>query len=107
MHITMDIDSIISDLFTSPKRVNDIHEFSDQPGIYAFFYQGKSTVVNSITLKSNSLAYIGKTESSQRSRDANTHFKSGKTSSSTVRKSFGAILREELVLTPIPRNDSN
>jgi hypothetical protein len=52
------------------------------------------------------IIYTGKTESSQQSRDADTHFASGKTGSSTLRRSFGSMLREELSLSPIPRSEA-
>lgn len=48
--------------------------------------------------------YIGKAEESLVSRDLKTHFSSGKTGSSTVRRSFAALLRETLNLGTIPRN---
>ena len=82
------------------------NEFSPNPGIYAVGYTGDNfpfptgeNVVNN-----GDIIYIGKTEKSQKSRDAQTHFKSGKTGSSTLRRSLGAILREDLGLQPIPRS---
>jgi len=102
----MEIKDIIADLILSPKLYKDIKQFSDSPGIYAFFYEANSSVT-SFPCKDRQLVYIGKTESSQRKRDANTHFKSGKTGSSTFRKSVGSILMYELNLNPIPRNDSD
>ena len=53
------------------------------------------------------IIYIGKTESSQEKRDMKTHFTSGKTGSSTVRRSIGSILCEKENLKLIPRNDSD
>jgi hypothetical protein len=57
------------------------NEFSPNPGIYAVGYTGDNfpfptgeNVVNN-----GDIIYIGKTEKSQKSRDAQTHFKSGKT----------------------------
>jgi hypothetical protein len=37
-------------------------------------------------------------------RDLDTHFGSGRTGSSTVRRSFAALLRAELSLSAVPRN---
>jgi hypothetical protein len=53
--------------------------------------------------------YIGKSESSLRGREVNTHFDAGqgtasKTGSSTVRRSFAALLAPSLGLRAIPRN---
>ena len=48
--------------------------------------------------------YVGKAEKSLVSRDLKTHFSSGQTGSSTLRRSFAALLRESLDLHAIPRN---
>ena len=89
------------------KPFKKITEFSDSPGIYAFFFYGNNFPLPGYTPKNGEIIYIGKTESSQKKRDADTHFTTGKTGSSTVRKSFGSLLREELTLTPIPRGEKD
>lgn len=48
--------------------------------------------------------YVGKSESSLADRDVRTHFGNGRTGSSTVRRSFAALLADELDLTAQPRN---
>jgi hypothetical protein len=48
--------------------------------------------------------YVGKAESSLISRDLDTHFSSGRTGSSTVRRSLAALLRDPLGLDAQPRN---
>jgi hypothetical protein len=48
--------------------------------------------------------YVGKAEDSLVTRDLSTHFGNGRTGSSTVRRSFAALLREPLRLAAIPRN---
>jgi hypothetical protein len=98
---------ILSVLTSSPTAFPQIRDFSDKPGIYAFFYLGDSQVVSDIPFEDQAVLYIGKTESSQRSRDANTHFSDGKTGSSTVRRSLGAIFISKLELNPIPRNSTD
>lgn len=97
---------IIEYLYKEPKLYKDVKVFSTKPGIYAFFYLAK-TENEMFPFEPGELIYIGKTESSQKKRDANTHFKSGKTGSSTFRKSIGSILINELNLVPIPRNSSD
>jgi hypothetical protein len=47
---------------------------------------------------------VGKAEDSFISRDLRTHFASGKTGQSTVRRSFAALLRDPLELRGVPRN---
>jgi hypothetical protein len=48
--------------------------------------------------------YVGKAERSLVSRDLKTHFRTGMTGSSTVRRSFAALLRDVLDLHTVPRN---
>lgn len=81
--------------------------FSKFPGIYAFFYIGNGFPLLGNSVSKHQIIYIGKTESSQEKRDAKTHFTTGKTGSSTVRKSIGSILCAQENLNPIPRNDTD
>lgn len=81
--------------------------FSKFPGIYAFFYIGNDFPLLGNSVSKHQIIYIGKTESSQEKRDAKTHFTTGKTGSSTVRKSIGSILFGNENLKPIPRNESD
>ena len=81
--------------------------FSQLPGIYAFFYIGNDFPLLGDSVTKHQIIYIGKTESSQEKRDSKTHFTTGKTGSSTVRKSIGSILCAKENLKPIPRNDSD
>ena len=48
--------------------------------------------------------YVGKTEQSLQARDIRTHFATGRTGSSTVRRSSAALLRNSLGLRGVPRN---
>lgn len=50
--------------------------------------------------------YIGKAERSLHSRDVTTHFGTGKTGGSTVRRSLASLLSEQLDLHPRPRSSS-
>jgi len=103
----MVIKQVISHLITNRKKFTETTEFSSLPGIYAFFFNGFELPYISEEIPKDEIVYIGKTESSQKKRNAQTHFKSGKTGSSTVRKSFGSILKDKLSLIPVPRNDSD
>lgn len=51
--------------------------------------------------------YVGKAERSLVSRDLRTHFETGMTGTSTLRRSFAALLREPLELHGIPRSRTN
>ena len=81
--------------------------FSQLPGIYAFFYIGNDFPLLGDSVYKHQIIYIGKTESSQEKRDSKTHFTTGKTGSSTVRKSIGSLLCAQENLKPIPRNDTD
>ncbi len=81
--------------------------FSQLPGIYAFFYIGNDFPLLEHSVPQHQIIYIGKTESSQEKRDAKTHFTTGKTGSSTVRKSIGSLILKKENLNPVPRNNSD
>ena len=81
--------------------------FSKFPGIYALFFIGNDFPLLGDSVVKHQIIYIGKTESSQEKRDAKTHFTSGKTGNSTVRKSIGSIVCEKENFIPIPRNESD
>jgi hypothetical protein len=102
------IDKILLHLHTTLTPFKDIREFSNNPGVYAVGFVGESFPfpLDINIIMNGDIIYIGKTEKSQRSRDAHTHFKSGKTGSSTLRRSLGAILLQDLDLKPIPRSNT-
>jgi hypothetical protein len=101
------IEKIIKELKANARPYSEIKSFSNQPGIYAFFFYGKTFPLKNFQCASNDIIYIGKTLKSQKSRDADTHFKTGKTGSSTVRKTFGSLLYEQYKLNAIPRSQSD
>lgn len=103
----MGIQTAINQLIEKEKPYLEIKKFSPNPGIYAFFFIGNKFPFLENKVNKHQLVYVGKTESSQEKRDAKTHFATGKTGSSTVRKSIGALLNTETSLTPIPRNNSD
>jgi hypothetical protein len=78
------------------------------PGLYAVY--GASSAWADLGLTGVEVArplYVGKAEDSFVSRDLRTHFASGRTGQSTVRRSFAALLHESLHLHGIPRNQEN
>ncbi|MBK9320792.1 MAG: hypothetical protein IPM91_19715 [Bacteroidetes bacterium] len=103
----MNAQDVIQLLRESEKPYLKTTIFSQLPGIYALFYIGNNFPIVGSNVSKHQIIYIGKTESSQEKRDAKTHFTSGKTGSSTVRKSIGSLLCELERLKPIPRNDND
>jgi hypothetical protein len=76
-----------------------------RPGLYAI--HGGSAVWRELGLGAPPDArplYLGKAEASLVSRDLDTHFGDGRTGSSTVRRSFAALLHDALKLRGMPRN---
>lgn len=99
--MTEKINDIIKKLQTWTRYSKTI--FSNEPGIYAISYIGKSFPIFTANIKKESIIYIGKTESSQAKRDQKTHFATGKTGTSTLRRTIGAILCRQESLKPIPK----
>jgi hypothetical protein len=76
-----------------------------RPGLYAV--HGEVAVWQELGLGEPADArplYVGKAERSLASRDVNTHFSTGKTGSSTLRRSLAGLLADQLALEGRPRN---
>jgi hypothetical protein len=77
----------------------------DRPGLYAIHADAK--VWRQLALgepPDDRPLYVGKAEDSLVTRDLRTHFEDGRTGSSTLRRSFAALLHGPLKLAPQPRN---
>jgi hypothetical protein len=72
------------------------------PGLYAFFTDEAG--LRALDLKTGGPVYVGKAEKSLLGRDVRTHFATGKTGSSTLRRTLAALLRDELQLRAVPRS---
>lgn len=80
----------------------------DQPGLYAI--HADAAVWTQLALgepPDDRPLYVGKAEDSLVTRDLRTHFGDGRTGSSTLRRSFAALLRKPLKLRAQPRNPAN
>jgi hypothetical protein len=75
------------------------------PGLYAIYGDELAWAELRLDIPDEDLPlYVGKAEDSMVKRDLKTHFGDGRTGSSTVRRSFAALLRNELSLSAMPRN---
>jgi hypothetical protein len=101
-------DELLRQLGEVARPVAEIMSYSIQKGIYGFFLLEGRLCIGGQTFESGkgALLYIGKTESSQKLRDAGEHLADGQTGRSTLRRSLGALLREELNLRPQSRSDT-
>ncbi|GAA3640560.1 hypothetical protein GCM10022200_25290 [Microbacterium awajiense] len=82
-----------------------------KPGLYAIYGDEQAWADLGLPVEADRPLYIGKAEDSLVSRDLNGHFAAipgsvARTGSSTVRRSFAALLREQLRLRAVPRNRS-
>jgi len=75
-----------------------------EPGVYAIFL-GDWATLPVTGIPASGLLYIG-ASNDLAYRDFDTHFASGGTGFSTLRRSIGALLKDDLALTAIPRGKS-
>ena len=90
---------------TTHQRSDAVGLVAKSPGLYAFY--GDDHAWSDLALTpafEDQPLYVGKAERSLNGRDVRTHFATGKTGSSTVRRSLAALLVKALDLTPVPRN---
>lgn len=87
------------------RRADAVLHVPKTPGLYAFY--GDERAWSDLGLKpvfDDQPLYVGKAERSLNGRDVGTHFSTGKTGSSTVRRSLAALLVTPLNITAVPRN---
>lgn len=98
-------DDIKTSFDKTKQPLNGHKDYPKSSGIYAFFLSEKSKLGEFGI--GGQIIYIGIAKHSLQDRDFNQHFKSGKTGSSTLRRSVGAIIKSKLNLTAIPRGGVN
>jgi hypothetical protein len=100
-------DELLQQLEKNAESIAEITSFSIECGIYGFFLLKGYLCIgqHKLAARKDTLLYLGKTESSQEERDAGQHLADGGTGHSTLRRSLGSLLREELQLKPQPRSD--
>jgi hypothetical protein len=98
-------DQIKKSFIQTKQYLNEHQNYPAKSGIYAFYLSDNSDLFD--FGKGGQLIYVGIAKGSFHDRDFNQHFKTGKTGSSTLRRSIGAILKTHLNLTAIPRGAAN
>lgn len=73
-----------------------------RPGLYAISASAQGLAT--ISFEGASIIYVGKSERSLASRDLGQHFADGQTGRSTLRRSLAALITDEIVIHPRPRN---
>jgi hypothetical protein len=100
--VAVDISGAIRQLNATRSSMTSLH-FPSEPGVYAVYLSERASLPP--FANPGGLLYVGKSESSLRARDRRTHFASGRSGQSTLRRTLGAILKDELGLKCIPRKD--
>jgi len=100
-------------LSKDPLRIRDAAgSVPSKPGLYAIYAPANVATNLGLTVTNGTPLYVGKAERSLAGRDLGTHFatnrtRPARTGGSTVRRSFAALLRDELALQAVPRNANN
>lgn len=102
--VKVDISSAIGHLNSTRSSV-EVLDLPRESGVYAVYLSERGLLRPFANL--GELLYVGKSESSLRARDLQTHFTTGESGRSTLRRTLGAILKDELSLKCIPRKDRN
>ncbi|MDN5804900.1 MAG: hypothetical protein L0H26_10015 [Microlunatus sp.] len=100
------VDRALADLAAARyPRAEAVHVVPKAAGLYAVYGDGQawSDLDLSPAFEGQPL-YVGKAERTLNGRDVRTHFATGKTGSSTVRRSLAALLVDQLDLVAVPRN---
>jgi hypothetical protein len=107
--MTIDVDDVLAALDAPRYSLRDVlPSLPNAAGLYAI--HGCDAVWEALHLGEPGAhlpLYVGKAEDSLVTRDLKTHFGNGRTGSSTLRRTFAALLRADLGLTGMPRNPAN
>jgi hypothetical protein len=96
------INDIVNSIRCTTKSSVDHTNYPNSPGIYTFVLIENSMLKQFGT--GEKIIYVGIAKDSLRKRDLNTHFRTGRTGHSTLRRSIGAILKQQLKLIALTRN---
>lgn len=99
------LDKIIKSIKETAKGINEHIDYPTCPGIYAFMLKEKSHLNEFGT--PNQVLYVGIAKDNLKKRDLEKHFNGTKTGVSTLRRSLGAVLKEEFNLKSFSRNGIN
>ena len=97
----MDTKEIIEEFIKTRTLIHDV-QAPNKSGVYAIYLKDLPDI-NGLQAGNDGLIYIGSTSDLAR-REFENHFSSQSTGFSTLRRSFGAILKENLRLEAIPRS---
>jgi hypothetical protein len=101
-----DTKTLLARLNAGVTSISETTSYSDKPGIYGVFFLGDDLPLSNAGITKGALVYIGKTESSQLTRDLKQHLADGQTGHSTLRRTLAALLRNRIGLHPYSRSET-
>jgi len=100
------MEKICEQILKSKSSVNRLRELAPkEPGVYAIFLNQGIKLPHGIVQGEQGCIYVGKAESGIRKRILQEHLKTGNSGRSAFRRRLGAVLKDELKLTAIPRDE--
>lgn len=100
----MEVNEIISYLVDNKTAINKLKPINGS-GVYAIFHRNIKEIIEDET-NEYGIIYIGQSTNLAQ-REFDTHFKSGESGFSTLRRSIGAIFKKEFDLRAIPRSSGS
>ncbi|MFV0231534.1 hypothetical protein OBK30_00490 [Empedobacter falsenii] len=100
-----EIKEILKSIINTAKPIDKHVNYPTNPGIYVFMLNNNADL--GLFGVTKDVIYVGIAKESLKKRDLNNHFNSNSTGSSTLRRSIGAILKNELQLTAYSRNGTD
>lgn len=99
------LEDVVATLTRSAMPISgDFAHVPRRGGLYAFHSSPAGWSDLGLPMNQGHLVYVGKSERGLLARNVMTHFETGKTGQSTLRRSLAALLREQLDLHGVPRN---
>jgi|SRR5690606_17719310 len=99
------IKEILKSIINTAKPIDKHVNYPTNPGIYAFMLNTDADL--GLFGAAKDVIYVGIAKESLKKRDLNSHFNSNSTGRSTLRRSIGAILKNEFQLTAYSRNGTD
>lgn len=96
---------VIKSIFKTAQQIDNHIDYPMCAGVYAFILKEGSSLTNFAI--ENEVLYIGIAKDSLKKRDLGNHFNSKSTGSSTLRRSLGAVLKNDFCLIAFSRNGTD
>ena len=99
------LENILKSITDTAKPIDEHLDYPTCPGIYAFMLKENGSL--KVFGSQYQFIYVGIAKESLKKRDLGNHFKTSSTGSSTLRRSIGAVLKEEFGIIAFSRNGTS